>query len=207
MGKAPTNVRSSTTESAVSNQQRPVSRASTTSVQTLNEESAEHPHHVSETGPTAYDFSNTQYNPKHTPEEIIGYSREHLIDPHRQGSIDPSVHVPATQHGKQVHSAMGQFDGAQSSRPSQEPHMFFQDKEDTPFTAADIDQTQDDFVQADQQKKKGSGASIANDQELRRLYQENKHRSLGELADAVLAEERGPRSEKTKQIFAMIWYG
>ena len=54
-------------------------------------------------------------------------------------------------------------------------------------------------------KKKGSASSIANDQELKRLYQENKTRTLRDVASSVLQEERGPRAEKTKQIFGMIW--
>ena len=64
---------------------------------------------------------------------------------------------------------------------------------------------QDESGTGDNKKKKGSASSMANDQELRRLYRENKGRSLKEVASQVLANERGPRSEKTKQIFAMLW--
>ena len=67
------------------------------------------------------------------------------------------------------------------------------------------DQTQDESGNGDMRKKKGSASSIANDQELRRLFAENNHRDLKEVASAVLANERGPKSEKTKQIFAMNW--
>lgn len=57
----------------------------------------------------------------------------------------------------------------------------------------------------DGRKKKGSASSIANDIELRKLFRENVGRSLKDVAAQVLANERGPRSEKTKQIFAMLW--
>lgn len=57
----------------------------------------------------------------------------------------------------------------------------------------------------DGKKKKGSASSIANDIELRRLFRDNQGRSLKEVAAQVLANERGPKSEKTKQIFAMLW--
>lgn len=57
----------------------------------------------------------------------------------------------------------------------------------------------------DGKKKKGSASSIANDIELRRLFRDNQGRSLKDVAAQVLANERGPKSEKTKQIFAMLW--
>ena len=66
------------------------------------------------------------------------------------------------------------------------------------------DQLQDDGT-VDIRKKKGSASSIANDQELRRLFKENHQRTLKDIAGSVLQNERGPKSEKTKQIFAMNW--
>ena len=50
-------------------------------------------------------------------------------------------------------------------------------------------------------RKKGSASSQANDNELRRLYRENQGRDLNELATQVLEK----KSEKTKQIFGMLW--
>ncbi len=67
------------------------------------------------------------------------------------------------------------------------------------------EQTQDDTGPGETKKKKGSASSIANDQELRKLFRENGHRDLKDVASEVLVHERGPRSEKTKQIFAMNW--
>lgn len=64
----------------------------------------------------------------------------------------------------------------------------------------------DDTGTTDGKKKKGSASSIANDLELRKLFRENVGRSLKEVAAQVLSNERGPRSEKNKQIFAMLWY-
>ena len=65
---------------------------------------------------------------------------------------------------------------------------------------------QSDPGAGDIKKKKGSASSIANDQELRKLFRENHHRDLKDVAAEVLVHERGPKSEKTKQIFAMNWY-
>ena len=67
------------------------------------------------------------------------------------------------------------------------------------------EQTQDDTGAGETRKKKGSASSIANDNELRKLFAANKDRDLNDVAASVLANERGPKSEKTKQIFAMNW--
>ena len=68
-----------------------------------------------------------------------------------------------------------------------------------------MDDAQDDPTAGEGKKKKGSASSIANDLELRRLFRENQGRSMKDVAAQVLANERGPKSEKTKQIFAMLW--
>lgn len=87
-------------------------------------------------------------------------------------------------------------------------HEFsYEGKGPAQFAAVNLqdDQTQDEGVTGETKRKKGSASSIANDQELRRLFAENNHRDLKDVASAVLANERGPKSEKTKQIFAMNW--
>jgi len=93
------------------------------------------------------------------------------------------------------------------TRPMLNQHISFDGKEPPQFAAVSFpdDQTQDEGGTGEIRKKKGSASSIANDQELRRLFAENKHRDLKDVASAVLANERGPKSEKTKQIFAMNW--
>ncbi|MCJ1388374.1 hypothetical protein MMC18_001221 [Xylographa bjoerkii] len=54
-------------------------------------------------------------------------------------------------------------------------------------------------------RKKGAATSAANDIELRRLFRENVGRDLHEVALQVLENDKGPKSEKTKQIFGMLW--
>ena len=66
------------------------------------------------------------------------------------------------------------------------------------------EQPQDDGT-GEGKRKKGSASSLANDIELRRLFRENQGRPLKDVAAQVLANERGPKAEKTKQIFAMLW--
>ena len=58
---------------------------------------------------------------------------------------------------------------------------------------------------AGSRKKKGAATTIANDFELRRLYRQYEGKSLEDMAKEVLMHERGAKSEKSKQIFAMLW--
>jgi regulatory factor X len=55
-------------------------------------------------------------------------------------------------------------------------------------------------------KKKGAATSMANDAELRRLLQQYQGRTLKEVATEVQRKEGGEgKSEKAKQVFAMLW--
>ena len=65
--------------------------------------------------------------------------------------------------------------------------------------------SQDNNAESGIKKKKGAASSAANDVELRRLFRENEGRDLHEVALQVLENDKGPRSEKTKQIFGMLW--
>ena len=65
------------------------------------------------------------------------------------------------------------------------------------------DVQENDYTAPDgSRRKKGAASTLANDNELRRLFRENEGKDLKELAAQVLEK----RSEKTKQIFGMLWY-
>jgi regulatory factor X len=60
---------------------------------------------------------------------------------------------------------------------------------------------------ADEKKKSGSAAATqSNEKELREALNLNIHRSLKDIAKEVSDSERTSRAEKTKQLFAMVWY-
>ena len=195
--------RSNTSGSTTSNQTRPVSRASTASVNTTDEQPTHAFQHAPEashmaTAPALID-ENTQY----TPEEMITRSRQRLTNPDQEYAIDPSLQQPA-QPDKNTDTEPGP-NGLLDIQVQPSSHLqSFQDKESQSFVSVN-DGSQDNAGAGEPKVKKGSASSIANDQELKRLYQENKTRTLRDVAESVLQEERGPKSEKTKQIFAMIW--
>jgi len=60
------------------------------------------------------------------------------------------------------------------------------------------------FKMEDQTKKPPS-ATATNDRELRELLTRNRGRTLQDVASEVIATERTSKSERTKQLFAMLW--
>jgi regulatory factor X, other len=54
--------------------------------------------------------------------------------------------------------------------------------------------------------QKSSRSSANNELEMRQLFHANKHRRLPDVAEELHGNERGPQSERTRQIFAMLWY-
>jgi regulatory factor X len=57
----------------------------------------------------------------------------------------------------------------------------------------------------DQAKKAAPSATATNDRELRELLNKNRARTLPDVAAEVIATERTSKSERTKQLFAMLW--
>ncbi|KAI0011086.1 RFX DNA-binding domain-containing protein [Xylariaceae sp. FL0662B] len=54
-------------------------------------------------------------------------------------------------------------------------------------------------------KPPSSRTSANNELEMRQLFQSNRHRNLEEVARELHGNERGPNSERARQIFAMLW--
>ncbi|KAI1311488.1 RFX DNA-binding domain-containing protein [Xylaria venustula] len=55
-------------------------------------------------------------------------------------------------------------------------------------------------------QKSGSGRASANNElEMRQLYQASRHRKLEDVAKELHGNERGPNSERARQVFAMLW--
>ncbi|KAL8679237.1 MAG: hypothetical protein Q9224_000484 [Gallowayella concinna] len=146
---------------------------------------------------------------QYSAEEMITRSEHQLTNPQTGYTFDPSLQrhgeYPGNIHMHARSASLGQSSHTNPSnrRPPLNHHQSFDGKDTSGLEPANGDQGAEENT--DGRKKKGSATSLANDLELNKLFQENKHRSLKEVAAQVLANERGPRSEKTKQIFAMLW--
>jgi regulatory factor X len=55
------------------------------------------------------------------------------------------------------------------------------------------------------QQKMIAKSSANNEKEMLQLFTLNKHRSLQDVAEELHGNERGPNSERTRQVFAMLW--
>ncbi|KAH7318737.1 hypothetical protein B0I35DRAFT_503313 [Stachybotrys elegans] len=70
----------------------------------------------------------------------------------------------------------------------------------------DHDDQQDDIKTImSPRRARATRSSANNEHEMRQLYKMNSHRKLNEVAAELHGNERGPNSERARQIFAMIW--
>ncbi|KAI0596690.1 RFX DNA-binding domain-containing protein [Biscogniauxia sp. FL1348] len=96
------------------------------------------------------------------------------------------------------HSALHQ--GLQPPDPYG-PNASFTDHDSQMFDRDDHDDGDSLAVPAAGTKR----TSANNELEMRQLFQANRHRRLNEVAAELHGNERGPNSERTRQIFAMLW--
>ena len=157
-------------------------------------------------------LQHAQEPPQYSAEEMITRSEQQLTNPNQAYIIDPSLRrqMEPTSNLAHIHDRALSLDHNINMKsvlaaPALNRYHSFDGKENFGFEPNNDEQAIDDNGIGDGRKKKGSASSIANDIELRRLFSENMGRSLKDVASQVLAHERGPRSEKTKQIFAMLW--
>ena len=156
---------------------------------------APQPYYPQQLSPTSY-----------TPEEMITQNQRQFSNPHEPYAVDPSL-----QHQETLQRSMSVGPGHGSVMAAGVPPIghrhSFSAAEASQFRAATEEPGPDDTgtEQGKNKIKKGSATSAANDMELRRLFAEHRGRPLKEVAAEVIVHERGPKSEKTKQIFAMLW--
>ena len=196
----------SNTSGSTASSRRPKSRASTTSVQSINTQPSHDTQHAPDTSfefPDAHQPQESRY--QHTAEDVLRQSIQQLKAPNSDFALDPALQ-DRTKPG-QIHApGAGYRPQALGHRPPLEHYRSFDGADSQLLDATMEDPGQDGTEPDGVKKKKGSASSIANDLELRRLFRENQGRSIKEVAAQVLTNERGPKSEKTKQIFAMLWY-
>ncbi len=80
-------------------------------------------------------------------------------------------------------------------------------EDDSPMPEGRSDEQDDgDSVAGNGAPKKASKSSAANELEMRQLFHSNKNRTLPDVARELHGNERGPQSERTRQVFAMLWF-
>lgn len=200
---------------------RPDSRASTTSIQS----SATQPileqydqHKMVDYQKQFYDNNSAmQHMPQQRFPGMEHQMQEHMlvnttshIHPHqsREFGHDPNLHGVVDQSmGYPMHDGL-RLENQRHSLPGDGYNTSF-NGDDSPI----IDGRSDEQEEGDSivgpsvagAPKKVSKSSAANEMEMRSLFANNKHRTLPEVARELHGNERGPQSERTRQVFAMLW--
>ncbi|KAG8532106.1 uncharacterized protein KY384_003743 [Bacidia gigantensis] len=181
MAPGATRHRSTPSASTTSSRPRPVSRASTTSINTPLEQSTQSYQHVFQFIHPKPDQPGQTPVAQISPEEMIARSEQQLINP-EQSYTDPSMQhqLPQSRAMSVDTSYSGNFD---AYRPSLQRFRSQDGKESQSFPTVGENKAQIGAESQDAQRKpKANASSQANDQELRRLFRENRQRDLKEVA-------------------------
>lgn len=140
-----------------------------------------------------------------TPEDMVMHSATQLQNP-RDYDIDPALGSAST-HGL-VYPQESQYKNESGHQSISADHYGAAYGEGDSQMLEGRSEEQDDVdsvAGANGPAKKNSKSSAANELEMRQLFQSNKHRSLPEVAMELHGNERGPQSERQRQVFAMLW--
>lgn len=131
-------------------------------------------------------------------------SRMQPMNPHQTFAVDTSMHssfghpMQHPQHpGMQHHSLAGDSFGANTSFTEHDSQMMEGDENEDVNSLAGV---------AVNSKPSSNKTSANNELEMRSLFQASKHRTLQDVATELHGNERGPNSERQRQVFAMLWY-
>jgi regulatory factor X len=188
--------RSNTSMSTRSN--RPVSRASTTSV-----------HSFEHFQPQQHQQRPTQFAPQ--PQYNAAYTSEPL----QPALLQAAQHVSSQDNLmnmslESVQQYLG-YPSESTPQPSQsQPNGLPMDSASFHTSMGPHSQQQQHFMappmdSEDKKKKSSASGSATNDKELRQLLAQNENRNLKDVAQEVIQNDRTSKAEKSKQLFAMLW--
>ena len=139
-----------------------------------------------------------------SPEEILMHSATQLQNP-RKYEIDPALHTQQHAQGMNFHGhGHYQPEHNRQSLPADYGAVYAEDSHMLETRSDEQDEI-DSTAGVAGPAKKGAKSSAANELEMRQLFQSNRHRTLPEVAQDLHGNERGPQSERQRQVFAMLW--
>lgn len=187
---------------STTNNARPKSRQSTTSIQSTSTQQILPYEPVTDGTYNMHQSTSRRYRP--TPEEMLARASHQLINPNGNFAIDPALQSHQSVHHGLPYAEDNAFDimpdGLVNTAAAQLHPL--ERRQSQGYESTGLEDTTGDGIK----RKKGAASSQANDKELRRLFRENETRSLDEVAQEVMSHDKGPKSEKTKQVFGMLWY-
>lgn len=139
-----------------------------------------------------------------TAEDMVIQSAAQLQNP-LDYKIDPSLSGPSNQV-QQYQESQYRPENSHHPIPAEAYGTNFGEGDSQMLDRSDEQEDVDSLAGTSGPAKKVSKASAQNELEMKQLFQSNKHRSLPEVATELHGNERGPQSERQRQVFAMIWY-
>lgn len=140
-----------------------------------------------------------------TPEDMVIHSASQLQNP-RDYEIDPALGGPAHHGLPYPQEVQYKPENGRQSLPVEYATGYNEADSQLLEGRSDEQDDADSLAGTNGPAKKGTKSSAANELEMRQLFQSNKHRSLPEVASELQGNERGPQSERQRQVFAMLWY-
>ncbi|KAM3456451.1 hypothetical protein MY3296_001730 [Beauveria thailandica] len=140
--------------------------------------------------------------PQMSPEDMILQAATHMQSASHEFAMDGSMaahmHHMAYQHqhphGMPRHPLPADQFGPNASFTEGDSHMLDRDDGDD-----------GDSMALATGVSKPARSSANNELEMRQLFSANRHRGLQDVASELHGNERGPNSERTRQVFAMLW--
>lgn len=143
-----------------------------------------------------------------TPEDIILQAASQLEANPDFGGLDTSMTTSIAPSGTQSFHHHNHTNGMSHQQPL--PGDSF--SAENSFAELDSQMAMDrsaneegDSALALASTTKPSRSSANNELEMRQLFNANQSRSLQDVAEELHGNERGPNSERTRQVFAMLW--
>ncbi|KAM5342700.1 hypothetical protein ACJ41O_013666 [Fusarium nematophilum] len=209
------------TRAAVKSRKRPLSRASTASIHSVttqptldqtgfadtsdmyggqwiaNEHAHAHAH------AHAHGHSKDMGAPQMSPEDMILQAATHMQAAGQDFSMDASMSAPIghpmqyqQKHPMQRHPLPAEQYANNASFTEGDSQMMERDENEEGDSMVGI---------VGVPKPASTRSSANNELEMRQLFSANRHRSLQDVAGELHGNERGPNSERTRQVFAMLW--
>ncbi|RDW70133.1 hypothetical protein BP5796_08530 [Coleophoma crateriformis] len=136
-------------------------------------------------------------------EDMVMQSAAQLQNP-MEYKIDPSLGTHASHGLPYTHESMYKPENVHHPLPAEGYGASFGEGDSHLIDRSDEQEDADSLAGAAGPSKKVSKASAQNELEMKQLFQSNKHRSLPEVATELHGNERGPQSERQRQVISQV---
>ncbi|KAM0558446.1 hypothetical protein ACHAPJ_004636 [Fusarium lateritium] len=212
----------SATRAAVKASRRPLSRASTASIHSLDQSGFadtsdmysgqwipnEHAHAHAQAH--AHNHGHGHGHPKDmgapqmSAEELMLQAAQQLQGSHDFSSMDASI-APMGHHPMQYQQKQHLMQRHPLPAEQYSNNASFTEGDSQMIERDDNDEGDSLIGMAGTAKPTTARSSANNELEMRQLFGANRHRNLQDVAGELHGNERGPNSERTRQVFAMLW--